>query len=438
MSDEEKPQAVVNQEKSEEADAPPADKGDAADGKDTREAVKEGEDDRRGRDRKDRSRSRDRKDRKDRDGDRRRRSRSRERRRSSSRSRRDRERPRSRDRERRRSRDRRRSRSPRDRRRRGSSSDEYGYVPRKKGSSAREPMLFQVEDPFSKLRAAASKATDPVEIARQMQEQQLRARQLVLQQQAASAVAAASKTQREVYVGNLAQGMVTNDMLRQLFNTALMAAFPDKCAPGLEPVVNCSVHTEGRYAFVELRTSEMSTASLQLNGQVQLMGTTLSIGRPSGYVDPTKAQAAAQAAAEALSRFQAESQALRRSAGTLTEAAAAKEETSYLRLRGVVGADALADEEQYAEVVADINEECGKFGTVLRVGAPRPADPATAAEAVAAPGSTYGDAFVQFLDVEAAKQALAAINGRLFAGVAVCVDFMQPQPFMDALTISNL
>ena len=100
-----------------------------------------------------------------------------------------------------------------------------------------------------------------------MQEQQLRARQLVLQQQAASAVAAASKTQREVYVGNLAQGMVTNDMLRQLFNTALMAAFPDKCAPGLEPVVNCSVHTEGRYAFVELRTPEMSTASLQLNGQ---------------------------------------------------------------------------------------------------------------------------------------------------------------------------
>ena len=35
-------------------------------------------------------------------------------------------------------------------------------------------------------------------VARTMQEQQLKARQLVLQQQAASAVAAASKTQREV------------------------------------------------------------------------------------------------------------------------------------------------------------------------------------------------------------------------------------------------
>lgn len=51
-------------------------------------------------------------------------------------------------------------------------------------------------------------------VARQMQEQQLRARQLVLQQQALSAVAAASKTQREVYVGNLTAGLVTGEALR--------------------------------------------------------------------------------------------------------------------------------------------------------------------------------------------------------------------------------
>jgi hypothetical protein len=38
--------------------------------------------------------------------------------------------------------------------------------------------------------------------------------------------------------------------------------------------------------------------------QVQLLGQTLSIGRPSGYVDPAKAAAAAQSAAEALARFQ--------------------------------------------------------------------------------------------------------------------------------------
>jgi len=38
--------------------------------------------------------------------------------------------------------------------------------------------------------------------------------------------------------------------------------------------------------------------------QVQLLGATLSIGRPSGYVDPGKAAAAATIAAEALARFQ--------------------------------------------------------------------------------------------------------------------------------------
>ena len=38
--------------------------------------------------------------------------------------------------------------------------------------------------------------------------------------------------------------------------------------------------------------------------QVSLMGATLSIGRPSGYVDPGKAAAAATVAAEALAKFQ--------------------------------------------------------------------------------------------------------------------------------------
>ncbi len=49
---------------------------------------------------------------------------------------------------------------------------------------------------------------------------------------------------------------------------------------------------------------QMATAALQLSNQVALLGQTLSIGRPSGYVDPNKASQAAQAAAEALAKFQ--------------------------------------------------------------------------------------------------------------------------------------
>lgn len=84
-------------------------------------------------------------------------------------------------------------------------------------------------DPYAALRSG--KSLTPEEIKRQMQEQQLRARQLVLQQQASSAVAAASKTQREVYIGNLVGGMVTEDALRQLFNNTMAAAFPEQVHP---------------------------------------------------------------------------------------------------------------------------------------------------------------------------------------------------------------
>lgn len=52
-------------------------------------------------------------------------------------------------------------------------------------------------DPYAYMRQAIV-PTDPNAALRMWQEQQLKARQLVLQQQAASAAAAASKTQREV------------------------------------------------------------------------------------------------------------------------------------------------------------------------------------------------------------------------------------------------
>ena len=73
----------------------------------------------------------------------------------------------------------------------------------------------------------------------------------------------------QVYVGNLMAGLVTEDALRQLFNSTMRAAFPAQCPPGMEPVVSVSLHSEGRYAFVELRTPEMASAALQLSNQAR-------------------------------------------------------------------------------------------------------------------------------------------------------------------------
>lgn len=70
-------------------------------------------------------------------------------------------------------------------------------------------------------------------------------------------------------------------------------------------MVSVNVHKDGRYAFVEFRSPEYATAALQLNGQVTLMGTTISIGRPAAYVDPNKVAEAAQQAEMAVAMHKA-------------------------------------------------------------------------------------------------------------------------------------
>ncbi|BDA43929.1 probable splicing factor U2af large subunit B at C-terminar half [Coccomyxa sp. Obi] len=391
------------------------------------------------------------------------RSKSRERRRSRSRDKRSRRRSKSRDRRGRRS------------KYSDSSSDDdlYGYVPRKRQEAPQQAgYSTSYVDPYAALRSNTITSTDPAEIARQMQEQQLKARQLVLQQQAASAVAAASKTQREVYVGNLVAGLVTDDALRQLFNSTMAAAFPNLSAQGLEAVVSVSMHSEGRYAFVELRTPEMASAALQLSNQVQLLGQSISVGRPSGYVDPSRAQLAASAAAAALSAFQAgDMQAMEyqlqqanlsvpglnapAAASPALGAAAASPAasrlplppppaiaqapvnmaasvepsapTQYLQVTGMVTPDVLADDEEYAEVIQDLQEECSKYGQVLRVLVPRPPNPASSNELFGS--NNYGKAFAEFANVAGCIAAKAAIHGRLFAGETVLATYVTAEYF---------
>jgi len=314
--------------------------------------------------------------------------------------------------------------------------------------------MAAIEDPFAKLRAqtaaAAStqKTIDPFAIARQMQEQQLRARQLVLHQQAASAVIAASKTQREVYVGNLIPGVVTDPMLRQLFNATLQAAFPEQCGDGsIEPVIHIKMNTEGKYCFIELLSSEMATSCLELSGQVMLAGSMLSIGRPAGYVDPVRAQAASEAAAEALARFQYDSQKSRKDVGE--EIKEDDPNSPFLVADGMITAEILSDETEYNEVVAEIREGFEEYGSVLRMVVPRGStetqegtdndksvaerEPGQEEGAVSGVKGNYGKVFVQYLEVESAQKAKEMVDGRLFSGQTVKVSHLQADAFMDAV-----
>jgi splicing factor U2AF 65 kDa subunit len=416
-----------------------------------------------------RSRSRDRRQRRSRSRSRDRRNRRRSRSRSRSRDRGHRRRRYSRSRSRSRSRDRYNGGGGggggrRDRRRRGNrnnnnnSDDEYGYRPRRRrGSSIERARMAAIEDPFAKLRAqtaaaaAASNQFDPAAIARQMQEQQLRARQLVLHQQAASAVIAASKTQREVYVGNLTPGVVTDPMLRQLFNATLQAAFPEQCDDGsIEPVIHIKMASEGKYCFIELLSSDMANSCLELSGQVMLAGSMLSIGRPAGYVDPVRAQAASEAAAEALARFQYDSQKAKEESGV--EVLENDSSSPFLVAEGMITAGMFENDQEYNEVVAEIREEFEVYGTVLRMVVPRPSkeknfqteennNPTGAKvetekknnEKNFFSSGNFGKVFVQYLEVESAQKAKESVDGRLFSGQTVRVSHMQAEAFMKAV-----
>ncbi len=80
-------------------------------------------------------------------------------------------------------------------------------------------------------------------------------------------------------MGNLAAGLVTPQILREFFDQSLVSIFEHFTAPGMLPVVRVDLGKDGKFAFVELRTPEMVTASLDLNG-IALLGATLNISRP--------------------------------------------------------------------------------------------------------------------------------------------------------------
>jgi hypothetical protein len=52
----------------------------------------------------------------------------------------------------------------------------------------------------------------------------------------------------QLYIGNLTPGAVTDAMLTQVFDSALIAAFPQAAAPGQEPV--CRVSSRARCMLV--------------------------------------------------------------------------------------------------------------------------------------------------------------------------------------------
>lgn len=99
----------------------------------------------------------------------------------------------------------------------------------------------------------------------------------------ASGGSSQARRQRELYVGNLSPGVVTESVLRELFNGALAHLVVDPI--NNPPVISSRVDATGRFGFVELQTEELAAAALSLD-KIEVLGKCLNVGRPKGYMDP--------------------------------------------------------------------------------------------------------------------------------------------------------
>ena len=100
------------------------------------------------------------------------------------------------------------------------------------------------------------------------------------------AVEQAGRKQRELYVGNLPVGLITQQQLKDLSTPLLgMEGVADEATGG--PIVNkVDISADGKFAFVEFRDEQLATVALTLFDKMEVCGRNLNVGRPRGFVEP--------------------------------------------------------------------------------------------------------------------------------------------------------
>ncbi|KAK4702393.1 splicing factor U2AF 65 kDa subunit, partial [Phenoliferia sp. Uapishka_3] len=107
--------------------------------------------------------------------------------------------------------------------------------------------------------------------------------------------------------------------------------------------------------------------------------------------------------------------------------------TKVLQILNMVAVEELTNDEDYKDILEDIREECGKYGTVEEVKIPRPIATEKgrvdikASEAI----KDLGKVFVMFEKEEETTKALRAIAGRQFGGRLCICAYASTEIFLD-------
>ncbi|CAL8465202.1 g4737 [Coccomyxa elongata] len=98
--------------------------------------------------------------------------------------------------------------------------------------------------------------------------------------------------------------------------------------------------------------------------------------------------------------------------------------TRILALQEAVTLDELANDEEYADILQDMRQECEKFGAVVNVLIPRPVtDPAQPQP------RGVGKVFIEFADKDGSVAAQRILNGRRFGGRSVIATYLGEEDY---------
>jgi len=299
------------------------------------------------------------------------------------------------------------------------------------------------------VHAAQYLAMDPLEKMRRQVEQTLEAKLGLLQTKLDNARDPKNKTQRKVYVGNLTPN-INGEFLKQLFTQTLVISYPQWNVPGQDSVVEVQHRDGNKYCFLELRTMEMATAALQING-VTVLGTQLQVSRSIGFLDPVECEKAVREVEHELARFRSgedEGPLLRQPGyaelvakikGQCGENLVHAEEfdsgmpSAYLSFDCIVTASSLDSSEEVQELYEDVKAKVSEYGNVIRIVIPRPPLGVKGLDLFGK--SHYGKVFVQLDSTEAAINAKKALHGMIFDGRTVIAQSVTESDFSKALGI---
>jgi len=89
--------------------------------------------------------------------------------------------------------------------------------------------------------------------------------------------------------------------------------------------------------------------------------------------------------------------------------------TCVIKLVNMVTREELEDDQEYFDIIEDVQAECSQYGKVVTVLIPRVKD--------RFPEHTQGSIYVQFSDKNYARNAALALSGKKFADRIVIVEY---------------